>query len=364
MFSLPDIDSNVKEISPGAFSHGGRIGALLESNSERPPCPSGESAPVLTVPFCNTPDGFNAINSPATDEISTKTASNAASDVSPGSSPASVGLFKEYVNCDLNPEPEIMGILDAFRQHRRKLEGSPCTFLHLKHRQDGSTALYRVNACSCSRYFQQGRAQMIKNISQRLSDGQMSGVFFTLTVDAKRYSLTDAWPSMWPQFKRFKDASNVYRKKHMNASASFRYLAALEPHESDFPHLHVYCPGLRWLIKRQDLAKMDEWWGMGSVNTEKERRQDSARSYILKYVSKMDGWSELSMALVWHFRIRIYNLSHRKESYTGECESEWEWLASYRNAEDLSEGLGISFKKAEAIIEAWADCKDNLVYLS
>jgi hypothetical protein len=204
---------------------------------------------------------------------------------------------------------------------------------------------------------------MIKNISQRLSDGRMSGVFFTLTVDAKRYGLTDAWPSMWPQFNRFKDALNMYRKRHMNAKHGIFYLAALEPHESDFPHLHVYCPGLRWLVKTQDLGKMDEWWSMGSANTKKERRQDSVRGYILKYISKMDGWSELSMALIWHFKIRIYNLS-RKKYYTGESQSEWEWLASYKDAEDLSEGLGIGFRAAEKLIDTWAGLDGNLVYLS
>lgn len=349
---VPQFQSEVKE---NGVSPGGEGTALLESNRSALPAPSG-NAPF----FCSRtehPDGAKAINSPTT-VSSPKTASNAASDVSLGSSP-SVGLFKIYVNCDTL---DFTGIVDAFRQHSRKLEGSPCTFLHLKHKKDGSTALYRVNACSESRYFQQGRTQMIKNISQRLSDRQMNGVFFTLTVDTKGCSLLQAWPSMWPQFKRFRDALNAYRKRHMNASRSILYLAALEPHQSDYPHLHVYCPGLRWLIKKQDLGKMDEWWTMGSVNTKKERHHDSAMGYILKYVSKMDGWSETSMALIWYFRIRVYNLSH--QYYTGESESEWELLGRYRNAEDLSEGLGIGFRAAEALIDTWAGMGGNFVHLS
>lgn len=364
MGSLSQNEINVKNFSSGAFGPGGEDKATLGSDLSAPPGPSGPSASdpcslyslySLSTP---SPDGSKAIN-PTSDGFLPKAACNAASDVSLGSSSPSVGLLDIYVNSNT---PEIIGIVDAFRQHRNKLENSPCTFLHLKHKEDGSTALYRVNACSSSRYFQQGRAQMIRNIRQRLSDGQMKGVFFTLTVDAKGYSLTDAWPSMWPSFNRFKTCLNNYRKRHMNASRGILYLAALEPHKSDYPHLHVYCPGLRWLIKRQDLGKMDEWWGMGSARTDKERRQDSASAYILKYISKMDGWSEVAMALIWHFRIRIYNLSHNY--YTGESETEWQLLGRYTDAEGLSEGLGIGFKQAEALIEAWAECDDNLVSLS
>jgi len=355
--SIPEGTQPVKHIRrPGVFAPDGEDKALLESNLSAPSGPSGVSTP-LVIP---SPDGLKAINSSSTDpEAASHTSLQSSSDSSSSSSPASVGLSLRYVNCDT---PEIIGIVKAYREHCSKLEHSPCTFLHLRHTEDGSTALYRVNACSCSRYFQQGRAQMIRTMSQRLSDGQMSGVFFTLTVDAKRYGLTDAWPSMWPQFKRCKDALNIYRKRHMNASGSIRYLAALEQCKSGYPHLHVYCPGLRWLIKEQDLGKMDEWWGMGSANTQKERRQDSARGYILKYISKLDGWSEVSLALIWHFRIRIYNLS--RKYYARHPESEWELLGTYRDAEALSEGLGIGFRAAEALIEAWADIEDNLIHLS
>jgi hypothetical protein len=337
--------------------------ALLESNLSASSGPFGGSSSArvngpCNAAKCNTPTGSNAKNSPTTIK-SPKTANTDRLDAADSSSPASVGLFKEYVNSDTR---EIIGIVDAYREHCSKLEHTPHAFLHLKHKEDGSTALYRVNAASSSRYFQQGRVQMIKNISQRLDGSQVQGVFFTLTVDAKRYTLTEAWPSMWPEFNRFKDAMNVYRKRHMNAGQGVLYLAALEPHKSHYPHLHVYCPGLRWLIRKQDLGKLDNWWGMGSVNTKKERRQDSARGYILKYVSKLEGWSEVSLALLWRYKIRIYNLSHKY--YSGESDSEWELLGRYKDAESLSEGLGIGYRQAEALMESWADLADNLVYLS
>ena len=349
MSILPQKSLNVKEIQSGGLAPDGEGRAMLESNLSAPSGPSGASLSGQS------PDGEKAINSP-TDSLSPKTAPDTELSHFSGSSPVSVGLSLIYVNCDTFLD----ALLAAFREYCSKLENVPCTFLHLENKQDGSTALYRVNACSCSRYFQQGRAQMIKNIHQRLDGESKRGVFFTLTVDAKRYSLTDAWPSMWPEFKRFKDALNIYRKRNMNARHGIRYLAALEPHESDYPHLHTYCPELRWLIKKQDLSKMDEWWRMGSVKTEKER-EDSARGYIVKYISKLDGWSEVSMAMIWHFRIRVYNLSH--QYYVGESQSEWQLLGRYKDAEGLSEGLGIGFKRAEALLHTLWEVEDNLVYL-
>ena len=336
---------------------------MLRSNLSARSGPSGaSSSPLASGPLIvaksNTPDGFNAINLPTT-VLSPKTADISSLDVADRSFPPTGVLDRVYVNCDT---PEIIGIVDAYREHCSKLEHTPYTFLHLRRKEDGSTALYRVNACSCSRYYQQGRTQMIKNIHQRLNGKQERGVWFTLTVAAKEYKLADAWPCMWPEFKRFRDALNVYRKRHMGARHAILYLAALEPHKSDYPHLHVYCPGLRWLIKKSDFGNLVNWWRMGNVDTEKELRRDSARSYILKYISKMDGWSELSMAMVWHFKIRIYNLSH--QYYSGESQSEWELLGRYKDAESLSEGLGIGFRAAEELIENWAAIDDNLVYLS
>ncbi len=356
MTSIPKYDIYVKS---GTIFPGGGDRAMLESNLSTPPAHRGELyrfsrdvSPCL--------DGLKAINSPANNVNLAKPACNADLDVSSDSFPASVGLLEEYVNCRA---PEITGIVAAYREHCYKLEHSPTVFLLLKHKQDGSTVLYRVNACSASRYFQQGRAQMIKNIRQRLDGTQKPGVFFHLTVDTKKYSLTDAWLSMWPEFNRFKKSLNYYRKRHMKARHGIVYLAALEPHKSDYPHLHVYSPSLRWLIKKPDLANMDKWWGMGSVKTQKELRRDSAEAYITKYISKMDGWSEVSLAMIWRHRIRIYNLSHSYRT-GGESESEWELRGRYTDVKSLAKGVSMEIRDAESLLEAWADSADNMLYLT
>jgi hypothetical protein len=361
--SIPHLRGIVKGIEAGGLSPDREDRAPQGCDLSARSGPSGVSSPAFFVPGksvarCNIPDGSKAVNPPTT-ILSPKTADTGNLDSVDKSYPRRVGLFKQYTNSDTQV---IVGILDDFREYCYKLEHTPYAFLHLRHKMDGSAALYRVNACSSSRYFPEGRVQKVKEISQRLDGSGMQGVFFTLTVDAEQYSLTDAWPSMWRNFNRFKDALNMYRRRHMNASHGVLYLAALEPHRSHYPHLHVYCPGLHWLVKRQDLPRMDDWWGMGSVNTKKERHQDSARSYTLKYVAKMAAWSEVSLAMIWKFRIRVYNLSHRFR--TGETEGEWELLGRYTDAEGLSEGLGIGFRDAEALIENWGEVDDNLVYLT
>jgi len=167
---------------------------------------------------------------------------------------------------------------------------------------------------------------------------------------------------MWPEFNRFKKSLNLYRKRHMNASHGIRYLATLEPCKSHFPHLHAYCPELPWLIKKPDLPKMDRWWGMGSAKTEKELRRDSATNYIVKYISKLDGWSEVSLAMIWRYRIRIYNLSH--QYYDKDLESDWILLRKYTDAKGLADGLDMERKDADALLQALADMDENLVYLT
>lgn len=325
---LPHESAKVK----GDSFPGGEDRAMLESNLSASPARRG-----VNRPFCVTPVGFKAINSPSFPPV---------------------GLFLRVVNSD---NQAIIGIRDSFRQYCYMLENKKCTFLHMRNKLDKSTVLYRRTGYSDSRYYPSGRAAIIKKIRRRLNCEQMEGVFFTLTVDAKRYDMAEAWQRMWRQWNRFKDALNIYRKRHMNAKHSIYYLAALEQHESGYPHLHVYCPGLNWLIKRQDLGKMDDWWGMGFANTKKERRQDSAVGYITKYISKLEGWSEVSMALLWHYEVRLYNMSRCYSK--GKQDSEWEVLDTFGNVEEVSDGLDIKIEDAESLLEAFSEVGADLVYL-
>jgi hypothetical protein len=68
---------------------------------------------------------------------------------------------------------------------------------------------------------------------------------------------------------------------------------------------------------------------MGNVETEKERKPQSACSYILKYISKMEGWDWETFAILWHYRIRIWNMSHC--FYEQKADSGWKKIALYKS---------------------------------
>ena len=273
-------------------------------------------------------------------------------------SPASVGLSDlKGTNYD---KDAMTGILSEFRKYKHKLSHTPGVILHIRNKSDRSEAIYKSNPRSKCRYFPEGRVTMQRKIRERLGHEQYDdSVFLTITVAASDWDIMDAWKVMWKRFQRFRDALNVYRKRNMGAEHSTWYLAALEPCESGYPHMHVFCPGLRWLIKKEDLHKMDEWWKMGAVRTEKERREESACSYVLKYVSKLEGWSEPNMALLWHYKLRLYNISHRKKFYNTAPESEWEKIAQYTNIPELSKGLKISTTVANEIV----DSEQRFIYI-
>ena len=339
---IPENTANVNEI--GGFVPGGEDKALLESNLSASPAHRGEAHHSD-----RNLGGVNAINSregvPSPEAVS----SNELGGVGE-SFPASVGLSLIHVNCDNVAVIEFEAILEKYRIHLSKMEHTPVRILHLSHKENDSEALYRVTPCSTSRYFPQGRAALKRVIMRRLGIARQPGVFLTLTTDVKLYSLMASWPAVWPSFKRFKDALNVYRKRHMKATGSVRYIAAIEPCKSDYPHLHVFFPELRWLIKKADLTQMDKWWKMGCTRTEKERKSDSAGEYVTKYLSKLSDWSETSMALLWYNRIRLYNLSHC--FYAPEEESVWSVRQAYWDPRELAREIDITLRSAEAIFDS------------
>jgi hypothetical protein len=109
-------------------------------------------------------------------------------------------------------------------------------------------------------------------------------------------------------------------------------VSVLEQHESGYPHLNVFFPGLRILVKQNDFHKIAEWWKMGGPNgveVERERKPESVCNYVLKYISKMEGWTDECFAILWHYKIRLYNISH---SFYNEKEtSGWVLVGIYKS---------------------------------
>lgn len=254
-----------------------------------------------------------------------------------------LGLSSIRTNCD-NPVITDTGqILSQFYEYKYKLISTPCTILHLGNKSDDSEAIFRVLRTAGSRYFDEGRRRIQKKLYRRLSGTSEKGILMTCTVDTKKYDQLEAWQAIWGQFKKLRDALNQYRMRNGIAAYRLRYIAVLEQTQQGYPHLHVFFPGLRFLI--DDLSKLDGWFemgGPGSVDVEVSKRAHSARGYVLKYIGKMSGWSDLCMAILWKYGIRLYNMSHN-EFYLAKEAAEWIVKAVYSTLKEMVAGLREEF---------------------
>ena len=242
-------------------------------------------------------------------------------------------------NCYRITIPEIC---EDFDKHIACMIKAQKIFLHLQNEKEGLEALCMIDRMTQSRYFPEGRDRIRRKIQKRIRNYEELGIYQVFTVDVKRYSVIEAWDSIWDWFKLWRDDMNAYRGRHMNARGCLRYVAVLEQHKSGYPHLNVFFPGLRVLIKKADFHKVTDYWRMGNVETEKERKPQSACSYILKYISKMEGWERETFAILWYYRIRMWNMSHclyEKKQVSG-----WKKIGKYKSDsfEHLASHFGVN----------------------
>ena len=322
MISIAEQSAEVKDFE-SVVPLGGEGRATVETDSSAPPSPSGGSAPNLSL------DGFKALNS---------------------SCP--IGFIFKHTNCDKPVTSDFTAILEHFLQYKYQLAHTPSIFLHLDNKNDDSEAIFRVDRKAGSRYFDEGRWRMKNNLRRRLSGTRAKGILMTCTVDTKRYDVLKAWQVIWKQFKKLRDALNQYRMRDMGAKSRLRYVAVLEQTKRGYPHLHVFFPGLKYLV--DDLSKLDTWWpmgGKGGVDVETSKQSHSACGYVLKYMGKMSGWSDVCMAFMWAFQIRLYNLSH-KGFYKVKEAGEWLLKDAYSTVEAMAQGLGRSVADVFALLDS------------
>lgn len=320
----------------GVFSLVGEDRATLESDLSAPISPPiGESTSAIFVSDNTFMGGSNAINS--------------SSNLSEGQ-PLKIretgldGL--DSINCD---NVDITAICRDFDNYIKELEGSQKLFAHIKNEAHGLEAICMIDRISGSRYFPEGRAKIRRKIQKRIKKKKEKGIYLVMTVDTKRYSLIEAWDSIWENFKLWHDAINVYRKRHMGAQGSLRYVAVLEQHKSGYPHLNVFFPSLRVLTKQADFNKINDYWNMGSVEIERERKPESACSYVLKYISKLEGWTKETFAILWHYKVRIWNMSHCW--YEEKKPSGWVLVDIYKSIsfEHILKHFGVNFNDLEDV---------------
>jgi hypothetical protein len=215
-------------------------------------------------------------------------------------------LGAEAQSVAFEPPDENTLILGRFTDQRKVVDGRR---LHFEG-PDGKTVT--VAAASLSRYAPSGRAKIKRKLAKRLAKQRVPGVMTTLTVDPKRFSKREAWESIWREYASFRRRLWKYLD-HQGRTHSPMYVAVLEQHKSGYPHMHVAYPGLRYLAPKEIINSA---WRMGTTHVEGGRRgvrevTVSPLGYVLKYISKLSGWTEGGLAHLWHARARLYNLSRR-----------------------------------------------------
>ncbi len=226
---------------------------------------------------------------------------------SAGDSPQSSGFIPITVNADKINETSIdvseKEQQAAFRFYCEKLVDKRVLIESLA---DQKTAKL-IKPSDASRYFPNGRKRIKARIFKRLGKWfNCPGLLLSLTFDPKKICRYDAWQLVGLFRREFISRVNRWRIRHGMPKATF--LAVIEAQKgTGYPHVHLVFPHLRWLAP---LDFLTETWGQAPNSVDvKTRDSMSPVSYVCKYISKLEGWSELALSYIWINKTRLYSLS-------------------------------------------------------
>jgi hypothetical protein len=225
-----------------------------------------------------------------------------------GGSPPSPGFITMMVNAD---KPDSSDQADehetnqqqAFKYYRQQLKEKRVL---VENRIDRKTAKI-IKPADASRYFPTGRKRIKARIFKRLGKWfNCPGLLLSLTFDPKKICRYDAWQLVGLFRREFIARVNRWRIRHGMPKAKF--LAVIEAQKgTGYPHVHLVFPHLRWLAPLDFLTKT---WGQATNSVDvKTKDSMSPVSYVCKYISKLEGWSELALSYLWVNRTRLYSLS-------------------------------------------------------
>ncbi len=215
--------------------------------------------------------------------------------------------------------------------------------------QNMETKKYRlVQPKKSSRYFGEGRKKIRRKIHKRLGYNKGThGVFVTLTYDPKKIARTKAWEQVGKHISNFIDNLNIIRKRKMNVKKRLTYIWVIEEQKgTGYPHVHMFFPGLNWLLSYRRIKKI--WGKHGSIDIKKACCNIS--KYIMKYISKLKGYSLLALAMMWKNRRRIYSFSRKFSTPAEKKEKMYELLGMYNK----KKGVGFPKDKEEGGGWYWA----------
>jgi len=189
------------------------------------------------------------------------------------------------------------------------------------------------------RYFADGRLYMSRKIRRRLGKYEnVPGLMQTLTYDPKKIGKREVWASFGKDTRRFINAVNQYRKRRGWRRLHYLWVVEVQP-GTGYPHVHIFFPNLKWIAP---LSIINGNWRYGRANIESPRKiKVNCAAYISKYLRKMQGWSDLHLALLWSGKCRMYGFSRSFSAKLEKKESEWQrWnVIQTSNLEELEYNL-------------------------
>ncbi|MFC1930895.1 hypothetical protein ACFLXJ_01660 [Chloroflexota bacterium] len=220
--------------------------------------------------------------------------------------PSSPGFIPLTVNADkvdLGFSGKENNQVQGFNEYRCELANKRVLVVNLA---DNSIAKV-VKPADASRYFPVGRKRIKAKVFKRLGRWfNCPGYLLSLTFDPKIISREDAWRLVGLLRREFMDRVNRWRKRHGMPKAKFLAVLEVQP-STGYPHVHLVFPYLKWLAP---IAWMTEQWGQAENSVDyKIRDSMSPVSYVCKYISKLEGWSDLALSYLWVNRTRLYSMS-------------------------------------------------------
>ena len=265
--------------------------------------------------------------------------------------------FKDFPFDLLTPEEtdiKILEMADTFGYHMDGLHRKSILLENPKQKK-----LCPKRASDSSRYTPTGIDHIKEKLHQRLSAYPATfGIMITITVadppdkqpkyHGKRR--IEAWRTVNARGRQFTNETNKWRNRH-GLKTVRAYVKVLENQpDRNYPHLHIYFPGLKYLAPIQMMQKL---WPEGNVDYE-YTQSTSPADYLTKYLSKMDGRDFMNLML-YAFALRLYSNSRGlKYGAIVKTDKGWRFLAAgthYAIKDQLEQYLraGYSITSQESI---------------
>jgi len=143
----------------------------------------------------------------------------------------------------------------------------------------------------------------------------------TLTYDPKKTGKQEAWTNYGQDVRRFINAINEYRRRRGWRRLQYMWVVEVQK-GTGHPHIHIFFPRLRWLAPYDVLNSN---WRHGRANLEKPKSINvNCAGYICKYLRKMEGWTDLHLAMLWNGHCRMYGYSRGFLSAIEKRETPWQ----------------------------------------